>query len=148
MNLTTESSGLNSMTKHQEYQSFIKWNHYSLFNKLVKHIAASMKLKEIWLLKLQSKCKENRCKRLPVENLSKAEYEIYREAQLESFATEFDNLLNNEPITNKSKILSLTPILVKNLIQVGGRVQKSDIPYYPKIKFFPVSLTHYHSRLS
>ena len=104
-----------------------------------------MKLKEIWLLKLQSKCKENRCKRLPVENLSKAEYEIYREAQLESFATEFNNLLNNEPITNKSKILSLTPILVKNLIQVGGRVQKSDIPYYPKIKFFPVSLTHYHS---
>ena len=78
----------------------------------MKHIAALMKLKEIWLLKQQNKYKENCCKRLPSENLNKAEYEIYREAQLESFATEFDNLLNNEPITNKSKTLSLTPILV------------------------------------
>ena len=36
------SSCLNSMTKHQEYQSFIKWNHYSSFDKLVKHIDALM----------------------------------------------------------------------------------------------------------
>ena len=67
-----------------------------------------------------------------VENLNKAEFEIYREAQLESFATEFDNLLNNQPVTNKIKILSLTPILVENLIRVGGRVQKRVIPYYRK----------------
>ena len=111
-----ESSCLNSMTKHQEYQSFIKWNHYLSFNKLVKHIAALMKFKEIWLLKRQSKVKENRCKRISVENLNKAELAIYREAQLESIGTEFDNLLNNQPITNKSKILSLAPILVENLI--------------------------------
>ena len=75
-----------------------------------------MKFKEIWLLKRQNKEKENRCKRLSVENLNKAELAIYREAQLESFGTEFDNLLNNQPITNKSKILSLAPILVENLI--------------------------------
>ena len=69
-----------------------------------------MKLKEIWLLKRQNKGKENCCKRLSVESLNKAEFEINREAQLESFGTEFENLLNNEPITNKS--LSLTSILV------------------------------------
>ena len=132
MNLTTESSGLNSMTKHQEYQSFIKWNHYSLFNKLVKHIAASMKLKEIWLLKLQSKCKENRCKRLPVENLSKAEYEIYREAQLESFATEFDNLLNNEPITNKSKFYHLLQFLLKILFKLVAEYKNQTYHTIPK----------------
>ena len=111
----------------------------------MKHIAALMKLKEIWLLKQQNKYKENCCKRLPLENLNKAEYEMYREVQLESFATESDNLLNNEPITNKSYILSLTLILVENLIRGGGIVQKSNIPYYPKIKSFPVSLTHYQS---
>ena len=65
-----------------------------------------------------------------MEDLNKAEFEIYREAQLESFATEFENLLNNQRITNKSKILSFTPILVENIIRVGGRVQKSDIPNY------------------
>ena len=111
-----EPSCLNSMTKHQEYQSFIKWNHYSLFDKLVKHITTLMKFKEIWLLKPQNKGKENCYKKLSVENLNKAKFEIYREAQLESFATEFDNLLNNQPITNKTKILSLTPILIENLI--------------------------------
>ena len=65
-----------------------------------------------------------------MEDLNKAEFEIYREAQLESFATEFENLLNNQRITNKSKILSFTPIFVENIIRVGGRVQKSDIPNY------------------
>ena len=65
-----------------------------------------------------------------MEDLNKAEFEIYREAQLESFATEFENLLNNQRITNKSKILSFTPILVENIIRVGGRVQKLDIPNY------------------
>ena len=103
-----------------------------VFDKLVKQIAALMKFKEIWLFKHQKRDEENCCKRLSVENLNKAEFEIYREAQLESFATEFDNLLNNQLITNKIKILSLTPILVENLIRVGGRVQKADIPYYRK----------------
>ena len=65
-----------------------------------------------------------------MEDLNKAEFEIYREAQLESFATEFENLLNNQRIKNKSKILSFTPILVENIIRVGGRVQKLDIPNY------------------
>ena len=131
-----ESSCLNSMTKHQEYQSFIKQNHYSSFDKLSKHVAplmkfkkALMKFKKIWLLKRQNKDKENCCKKLSIDDLNKAEFEIYREAQLESFATEFDNLLTNQPITNKSKILSLILILVENLIRVGGRVQKSDIPH-------------------
>ena len=76
-------------------------------------------------------------------NLNKAEFEIYREAQLESFATEFDNLLNNEPITNKSKILSLTPIFVENLIQVRGRVQKSYCTIANKL--FSISLTCYQN---
>ena len=88
-----------------------------------------MKFKKIWLLKRQNKDKENCCKKLSIDDLNKAEFEIYREAQLESFVTEFDNLLTNQPITNKSKILSLILILVENLIRVGGRVQKSDIPH-------------------
>ena len=84
-----------------------------------------MKFKEIWLLKKQNKDKENCYKKLSVENLNKAELQ-YRETQLEFFATEFDNLLTNQPITNKNKILSLVPIPVENFIQVGGRVQKSE----------------------
>ena len=101
-----ESSCLNSMTKHQEYQSFIIWNHYSSFNELVKQRVALMKFNEIQLLKQQNKDNEN-CRKI-------------------------DNLLNNEPITNKSNILSFTLIFVENLIRVGSRVQKSDIPYYCK----------------
>ena len=40
-----ESLCLNSMTKHQEYQSFMKRNHYSSFDKLLIHIAALMNLR-------------------------------------------------------------------------------------------------------
>ena len=70
--------------------------------------------------------------KLSGENLNKAEFKILREEQLESFITEFDNLLTNQTITNKCKTLSLTPILIENLIRVSGRVQKSDIPYNNK----------------
>ena len=143
-----ESSYLNSMTKHRIYQSYVKWDNYLSFDKLVERIAALVKFKEIWLLKWQNKDKENFCKRLSVENLNKAEFEIFREGQLESFAIEFDNLLNNQTITNKSKILSLTPILVENVIQVGGRVEKLDMLYYCKHQIIVFKSHHYQSWLS
>ena len=82
-----------------------------------------MKFKETWLLKRQNKDKENCCKRLSVENLNEAELEMYREAQL---------LQLNLTTCLTIKPLPLTPILVETLIRVGGRVQKSDIPYYRK----------------
>ena len=91
-----------------------------------------MKFKELWLLKRENKGKENCCKKLSVENLNKTEFEIHREAQLEFFAIEFENLLTNQRIINKSKILLLTPIFTGNLIRLGGRLQKLDIPYYHK----------------
>ena len=48
-----------------------------------------------------------------LSDLNKVEFETYREGQLEFFATQFDNLLNNKPITNKSKIFSPTPIPIQ-----------------------------------
>ena len=137
-----ESSCQNSITKHQEYQRFIKWNHYSSLHKLGKYIAALMKFKEIWLLKRQNKGKENCYKKLSVENLNKAEFEIYREAQLESFATEFDNLLTNQPITNKSKILSLQ-FLVKILFGLVAEYKNQTYRTIANIKLFSVSLIRY-----
>ena len=108
-----ESSFLNRMTKHQEYQSFTKWNHYSSFDKLVKHIGALMKFKEIWLLKQQNKDKENCYKKLSVENLNKAEFEIYREAQLESFALNLITFLPINPSQIKIKFYHLLQFLLK-----------------------------------
>ena len=59
------------------------------------------------------------------------------------FATEFDNLLNNQLNTNKSKILWFTPILVEDLIRVDGRVQSQTYPTIANIKLFSASLTDF-----
>ena len=39
---------LNNIPKHQEYQCFIKWTHYSSFDILMKRIATLMKFKNIF----------------------------------------------------------------------------------------------------
>ena len=33
-----------------QYQSFIKWDHYSSLKKLVLHIACLLKFKQLWLI--------------------------------------------------------------------------------------------------
>ena len=141
------SSCLNSITKHQEYQIFIKWNNYFLLDKLVKHIAALMKFKKIWLLKTQNKGKENCCKKLSVEDLNKAEFEIYRKVQLDSFATEFGNLLNNQPITINIKFYHLPQFLSRILSELVTEYKNQTYRSIANIKLFSVSLTRYQSWL-
>ena len=75
-----------------------------------------MKLKEIWLLKRQNKDKKNCCKRLSVENLNKAEFEINREAQLESFGTNLKTCLTMNP--SQIKVYHLLQFLFKILFEL------------------------------
>ena len=44
------------------------------------------------------------------------------------FGLEHHNLKSWTPLSKRSKILPLAPILVNNLIEVGGRIPHSNIP--------------------
>lgn len=52
-----------------------------------------------------------------------------RSVQKDCFSKEYESLIKNKCISNKSKILSLNPFLYDGLIRVGGRLQNSDIPF-------------------
>ena len=116
-----------------------------VFDKLVKQIAVLMKFKEIWLFKHQKKDEENCCKRLSVENLNKAEFEIYREAQLESLQLNLTTYLTINPSQIKLKFYPLLQFLLKILFKLVAEYKKETYRTIANIKLFSVSLTRYQS---
>ena len=52
--------------------------------------------------------------------------------QKETFTSEYQCLKSNSPLKIRSKLLQLSPILVNNLIKVGGRLRHSNLPQYHK----------------
>ena len=69
---------------------------------------------------------------LTVAYLKKAEREIYKHSQLESFPTEYRHLINNQEVKKTSPLLSLRPFISDGLIRVGGRIAKSHLPFKNK----------------
>ena len=120
---------LNQITKQEHYVSFIKWNYYSSFTKLIRHIAALMKFKRLWIAKREKSTLDENFMKLTLNDLNEAENEIYKEAQQESFYSEFSDLSNQKTVSKRSKILSLNPILHDHLLRVGGRVRNCNIPF-------------------
>ena len=88
----------------------------------MKHVAALMKLKEIWLLKRQNKDKENCCKKLSVEIWIKQNLKYTEKHSLNLLQLNLTTCLTMNPSQIKVKTLSLTPILAENLIRVASRV--------------------------
>ena len=82
--------------------SCIKWEYYLSFPKLVRHISLIMKLKEKWINLKRKDTQKIDINLLTVADLKKAEREIYKHWQLESFPTEYRHLLKKS-----SSILSL-----------------------------------------
>ncbi|XP_063635213.1 uncharacterized protein LOC134805966 [Cydia splendana] len=66
-------------------------------------------------------------------------------AQSQSFSDEYESLLNNKPISNKSKILCLSPFLDNKIMRVGGRLDATD--FYSFDKKHPI-LLHASHRLT
>ena len=60
--------------------------------------------------------------KITVKDIEQAEFEIFKEAQLECFQDEFRTLKKDMSLSKHSKLLPLNPIVVDNLIRVGGRV--------------------------
>ena len=153
-NLTTKSSN------SPKFISSIKWNHYSSYYKLLKHIAWILKLKRNYI-----SCKRNKeHKSLPVTNLNIqdiecAENEILKHCQLECFENEFVDLVKGLPLKS-GKLIPLPPLFKDGLIRIGGRIGSAYIPYSSKhqiiisnnhpiasLLVFYIHVTNFHSGL-
>ena len=85
-------------SKTKKTYSSIKWGYYSSFAKSVRHISSIMKLKEKWIYFKRKDAHKIDINLLTVPDLKKAEREIYKHSQLESFPTEYLHLINNQEI--------------------------------------------------
>ena len=79
----------------------------------------------------KTKIIDNRNK-ITVKDIEQAEFEIFKEAQLECFPAEFRTLKKDMSLSKHSKLLPLNPIVVDNLIRVGGRIGQSHLPFEQK----------------
>ena len=66
---------------------------------------------------------------ISVEELRRAEHEILRYIQKQAFSQELADLTKGAGIKRTSHILKLDPVLLDNLLRVGGRLRKSSQPY-------------------
>ena len=86
---------------------------------------------------------------LNIEILYESQNTILEIVQGDHFSVEHHNLKSQTPLSKCSRILPLTPILVNNLIKVGGRIQHSNILDQQKHQsILPISLiiTHFHEK--
>ena len=84
--------------KKMYQHSCIKWEYYLSFPELVRHISSIMKLKEKWINLNRKDAQKININLLAVANLTKAEREIYKHSQTESFPTEYCPLINNQEV--------------------------------------------------
>ena len=111
---------------------FIKWDHYSSWYKLTRHVAWMIKLKSIWIKWKRGESTKEKFQNLLVHEIKQSELELCRISQLESYPQEYDKLSINDVIPTKSNLISLKPIFKDGLIRVGGRISHANIPFNNK----------------
>ena len=67
--------------------------------------------------------------KITVKDVEQAEFEIFKEAQLECFQEEFRTSKKNMSSSKPSKLLPLNPITADNSIRVGGRTGQLYLPF-------------------
>ncbi|GBN56105.1 hypothetical protein AVEN_110858-1 [Araneus ventricosus] len=89
-----------------------------------------------FLFRFISNCRNPESKRkgpLTSEELSEAEHYLIKQCQFEVFSAEVTAMMSGDNISNKSKILNLSPFLDnKGVMRVGGRLENSQLPYSGK----------------
>ncbi|GBM17688.1 hypothetical protein AVEN_168530-1 [Araneus ventricosus] len=89
-----------------------------------------------FLFRFISNCRNPESKRkgpLTSEELSEAEHYLIKQCQFEVFSAEVSAMMSGDNISNKSKILNLSPFLDnKGVMRVGGRLENSQLPYSGK----------------
>lgn len=93
---------------------------FSSYNKLQRVIAICLRFKK----------SNNNKGAITISELRKASQIIIKLAQGSSFQAEISSLQKKQPVSNKSKILSLKPFLDEyGILRVGGRLRNSELSF-------------------
>ena len=115
-----------------KFISSIKWNHYSSYYKLLKHIAWILILKRNYIsYKRNKEHKILLFTNLNIEDIDCAENEIIKHCQLECFENEFVDLVKGLPLKS-GELIPLSSFVKDGLIRVGERIGSAYIPYSSK----------------
>ena len=118
------------------------------WNKLKKSVAWLLRFK-LWLQwKLQKKVEETElvkpfeaCK-MTVKEMDMAEHEIIKFVQMESFGEDIRLIKTKGVVSQSSSIRMFDPILVDNLLCVGGRLK--NVPVEVSVAKNPIILPKHH----
>ena len=108
-------------------KTVIVWDRYSSWQNVLRHIAYIKILIRNWKVK-KNKPKESFQLMLNIEILYESQNTILELVQKDHFSVDHHNLKSQTPLSKRSDILPLAPILVDNLIKVGGRIRYPNIP--------------------
>ncbi|XP_050293849.1 uncharacterized protein LOC126734318 [Anthonomus grandis grandis] len=120
-----------SIEKHTNIDLLTLIDKFSNLTKLVRTFAFVLRFKNILKLKSKSDFFNRELSTLEIENSSNTLVSL---VQASTFSEEFKALKNNNKVSNKSKLLTLSPFFdhTLNLIRVGGRLQQSNYEYQKK----------------
>jgi len=127
-------------TLHGKIQETIELFPFKRFSSFIriKHVMA-------YCIRFVNNCKvsqgQRKCQKLTIEEIRNATNMLVKIAQQEAFASDFKELVKHGVVSNKSNLLSFTPILVDQIIRVGGRLKHS---FYPFEKRHPALLPQKH----
>ena len=98
---------------------------YSSWNKLVRHVALLVKIKQNWVnIKRKPNSKVGFSRLLPDE-IQNAKMILCRVAQLESYLEKYNQLKYNKAIPKNSSLVPFKPFMHKSLIRVVGWTHKA-----------------------
>ncbi|XP_033114255.1 uncharacterized protein LOC117114670 [Anneissia japonica] len=106
-----------------EDDNVTQWMHrFSSWTKLVKIVCWILR----WPRMLKSRNYQNN-RSISVKEWKYAEMVIFKYIQNQSFCSEVDSLLNEQPVKKSSPLIKLDPIIKDGVIRVGGRLKRSKI---------------------
>ena len=91
--------------------SVLKWEHYSLYFKLLRHVAYILKMKSHWINVKRNRPEKINFKELTVGEIKTAEHQIIIQAQRKCYHEELNSLRNSKLLQKTSTLLSLRPML-------------------------------------
>ena len=123
------STSINRVDISPKYQSFISWYYYSNFSKLKCHVASLLKPRYHWTKQHKNQSSNVNLNIFTVKEIEGSINVIVSESQKEYYAREFNSLSITELVPKENKLLLSYPLLIDNIIRVGGRNKHSNAPF-------------------
>ena len=123
------STSINQVDVSPKYQSFINWNYYSNFYKLVCHVASLLKLKHHWTKRHRNQPSNVNFNIFTVKEIEEFINATVCESQKEYYQRELNSLSITALVPKDSKLLSLHPLFIENIIRLGGRNKHANVPF-------------------